>query len=115
MKFSVQLPTDRVERGDEYTSGSAVAQIAQAIERAGDCDTAFDVGHVGAAVQGMTGTMQLVRNIERRRVTFASSQIIDDDLQMSRSFFGEDIEQHRIHFERWLFDHLLFAKRRFDR
>ena len=35
MKFSVQLPTDRVERGDEYTSADAIAEMAEAIERAG--------------------------------------------------------------------------------
>ena len=35
MKFSVQLPTDRVERGDEYTSADAIAEMADAIERAG--------------------------------------------------------------------------------
>jgi probable F420-dependent oxidoreductase len=35
VKFSVQLPTDRVERGDEFTSVSAIAEMAQAIERAG--------------------------------------------------------------------------------
>ena len=35
MKFSVQLPTDRVERGGEYTGGEAIAQMAKAIERAG--------------------------------------------------------------------------------
>ncbi len=35
MKFSVQLPTDRVERGDEYTSADAIAEMAEAIELAG--------------------------------------------------------------------------------
>ena len=35
MKFSVQLPTDRVEGGDEYTSASAITEMAEAIERAG--------------------------------------------------------------------------------
>lgn len=35
MKFSVQLPTDRVERGDEYTGADAIAEMAEAIERAG--------------------------------------------------------------------------------
>ncbi len=35
MKFSVQLPTDRVERGDEYISADAIAEMAEAIERAG--------------------------------------------------------------------------------
>jgi probable F420-dependent oxidoreductase len=35
VKFSVQLPTDRVEQGDEYTSASAIAEMAGAIERAG--------------------------------------------------------------------------------
>ena len=35
MKFSVQLPTDRVERGEEYTSASAITEMAKAIESAG--------------------------------------------------------------------------------
>ncbi len=35
MRFSVQLPTDRVEREGEYTSQSAIAEMAGAIERAG--------------------------------------------------------------------------------
>ena len=44
MKFSVQLPTDRVERGEEYTSASAITEMAKAIESAGfDAD---DFRHV---------------------------------------------------------------------
>ena len=35
MKFSVQLPTDRVEQGEEYTSIAAITEIAAAIEVAG--------------------------------------------------------------------------------
>jgi probable F420-dependent oxidoreductase len=35
VKFSVQLPTDRVERGGEYTSAGAIAEMARAIEGAG--------------------------------------------------------------------------------
>lgn len=35
MKFSVQLPTDRVEQGEEYTSLAAITEIAAAIEAAG--------------------------------------------------------------------------------
>ncbi len=35
MKFSVQLPTDRVEQGDEFISAGAIAVMAEAIERAG--------------------------------------------------------------------------------
>jgi probable F420-dependent oxidoreductase len=35
MKFSVQLPTDRVDRGDEFVSGAAVAEMASAAESAG--------------------------------------------------------------------------------
>lgn len=35
MKFSVQLPTDRVKQGDEYTSAGAISEIAVAIESAG--------------------------------------------------------------------------------
>lgn len=35
MKLSVQLPTDRVERGEEYTSAAAIAEMASAVEAAG--------------------------------------------------------------------------------
>ena len=35
MKFSVQLPTDRVDQGDEFVGLSAIAEVASAIERAG--------------------------------------------------------------------------------
>ncbi len=35
MRFSVQLPTDRVERGSEFTSRGAVVAMAGAVERAG--------------------------------------------------------------------------------
>lgn len=35
MKFSLQLPTDRVEQGDEYTSAGAISELARAIEDAG--------------------------------------------------------------------------------
>jgi probable F420-dependent oxidoreductase len=35
VKFSVQLPTDRVEDGDAFTSASAITQMASAIEAAG--------------------------------------------------------------------------------
>ena len=35
MKFSVQLPTDRVEGGLEFTSNDAIAEMSEAIEAAG--------------------------------------------------------------------------------
>jgi probable F420-dependent oxidoreductase len=35
MRFSLQLPTDRVDAGEEFTSGAAVAEMARAIEAAG--------------------------------------------------------------------------------
>ncbi|MGI9431124.1 MAG: TIGR03619 family F420-dependent LLM class oxidoreductase [Myxococcota bacterium] len=35
MKYSVQLPTDRVEQGDEFTSLEAIAEMAAGVERAG--------------------------------------------------------------------------------
>jgi probable F420-dependent oxidoreductase len=34
VRFAVQLPTDRVDRGDEFDSGEAVAQMARAAEAA---------------------------------------------------------------------------------
>ncbi len=44
MKFSVQLPTDRVERGEEFTSLEAITEMAVAIEQAG-FDACFVTEH----------------------------------------------------------------------
>ena len=41
MRFSAQLPTDRVTRGAEFTSASSIAEMARALESAG-----FDAGYV---------------------------------------------------------------------
>lgn len=35
MQFSIQLPTDRVDRGDEFLGAEALAQLARAAEEAG--------------------------------------------------------------------------------
>ncbi|MEM7412737.1 MAG: LLM class F420-dependent oxidoreductase [Myxococcota bacterium] len=35
MRFSVQLPTDRVDAGDEFVSAAAIREMAQAVEAAG--------------------------------------------------------------------------------
>ncbi len=35
MRFSVELPTQRVDQGDEFVSGEAVAEVARAAEAAG--------------------------------------------------------------------------------
>ena len=35
MRYSVQLPTDRVEQADEFVSVAAIRQMAQAVEKAG--------------------------------------------------------------------------------
>ncbi len=44
MRFSVQLPTDRVEQGAEFTSAEAISEVAGAIERAG-FDACFVTEH----------------------------------------------------------------------
>ena len=44
MRFSLQLPTDRVAAGDEFVSGAAVAEMAAAIEHAG-FDACFVTEH----------------------------------------------------------------------
>jgi len=41
MRFSGQLPTDRVAKGAEFTSAAGIAEMAQALEAAG-----FDAGYV---------------------------------------------------------------------
>ena len=44
LKFSIQLPTDRVDAVDQFGTADAIAEIAQAIERAG-FDAAFVTEH----------------------------------------------------------------------
>ncbi len=44
MRFSLQLPTDRVDAGDEFVGGPAVAEMARAIEAAG-FDACFVTDH----------------------------------------------------------------------
>ena len=44
MRFTLQLPTDRVDAGDEFTSGPAVAEMARAAEAAG-FDACFVTEH----------------------------------------------------------------------
>ncbi len=44
MRFSVQLPTDKVEFGQEFVSGAAVAEMARAAEQAG-FDACFVTDH----------------------------------------------------------------------
>lgn len=44
LKFSIQLPTDRVDALDQFGTADAIAEIAQAVERAG-FDAAFVTEH----------------------------------------------------------------------
>lgn len=44
VRFSIQLPTDRVDAGDEFASGPAVAEMARAAEAAG-FDACFVTDH----------------------------------------------------------------------
>src|SRR5215475_14521734 len=41
MRFSAQLPTDRVSKGTEFTGGAEIGEMARAVEAAG-----FDAGYV---------------------------------------------------------------------
>ena len=74
----------------------------EAIQRPGNRDPALDIGHVRTAVQGVTCTIQLVCDGIGRLVIFAGFEVIDDDLEMPGSLLGENVQQHRVHFERWL-------------
>ena len=44
MRFTLQLPTDRVAQGEEFVSAQAIAEMARAVERAG-FDAAFVTDH----------------------------------------------------------------------
>ena len=44
MRFSIQLPTDKVESPEEFVTGAAVAEMARAIEGAG-FDACFVTDH----------------------------------------------------------------------
>jgi probable F420-dependent oxidoreductase len=48
VRFTVQLPTDRVAQGDEFVSPEAIAQMARAAEQAG-FDAAFVTDHPAPA------------------------------------------------------------------
>lgn len=54
MKFSVQLPTHRVEAGDEFVSASAIAEMALAAENAG-FDACFVTDHPFPTDKWMAG------------------------------------------------------------
>ena len=71
----------------------------EAVECTRNRDTAFDVGHVRAAVQRMTGTVQLVGDGIRRAVAVAGGEVVRDDPEVSGRLFRKDVEQHRIHLE----------------
>ena len=44
MRYSLQLPSDRVDAADEFVNGAAIAQLARAIESAG-FDACFVTEH----------------------------------------------------------------------
>ena len=44
MRFSLQLPTDRVDAGPEFVSGAAVSELARSAEQAG-FDACFVTEH----------------------------------------------------------------------
>ncbi len=54
-------------------------------------------------MERVAGTVQFVGDIERRLVSLAGSEIVSNDLEMPLRLFRKDIQQHRIHFERWFF------------
>ena len=102
-------------RGPEYVQpglleSDLVVVIAadETIQCRGDCHTSFDVRHIGAAVQRMTGSMQFVSNSKRRFMARTGFKVICDDFEMPCRLFGEDVIEHRVHLERLLFrDRLL--------
>ena len=86
----------------------------ESVQCGGNLDTTTHIRHVGAAMQSVTGTMQVLRNIERRRMALASIQIVVDDFQVTCRFLGKNIQQHRVHFKCRLF-FLIFLIRQIDR
>lgn len=54
MRFSVQLPTHRVEAGDEFVSATAIGEMARAAERAG-FDACFVTDHPFPTDKWMAG------------------------------------------------------------
>ena len=73
------------------------------IQRTCYSNAALDIRHVRTAMQRVTGAMQSIGDIERRLVPFTGLKIVDDDLHMTGRFLRENIQQYRIHLERWLF------------
>jgi alkanesulfonate monooxygenase SsuD/methylene tetrahydromethanopterin reductase-like flavin-dependent oxidoreductase (luciferase family) len=54
MRFSIQLPTDRVEQGDEFVSRDAIIEMARAVEHAG-FDACYVTDHPAPAASFLEG------------------------------------------------------------
>ena len=102
---------ERVEPGLLETDLVIVNATHKAIEGCGNGHTAFDVGHVGAAMQRVAGPMQLVGDVEWRRVPLARGQVIGNDFEVSGRFLREDVVKDRIHLERRLLLDRFFGSR----
>ncbi len=73
------------------------------VQRRSDGNPAFYVRHVGAAMQCMARTVQLVGYGKRRLVLGARVDIVGNRFQVTRRFLGEDIVENRVHFRRRFF------------
>ncbi len=71
----------------------------ETIQRRRHLYTALHIGHIGTAMQRMACTIQFVRYVERRFVTFVRGQVIRDDLKVAAGFFRENVIEHRVHFK----------------
>ena len=91
---------DRRNTGFLETDLVIVYAPDELVQRAGYGYPAIDIGHIRAAVQRVTGTVQLVRHVKGRPVPGASLYVVVNGLEVTRRFLGKNIEQHGIHFER---------------
>ena len=80
-----------------------------------NCDAAFDVGHIGATVQGVTSAVQFVCHMKRCVMPVAGIQIIVDYFQMTGRFLGKYIQQDRVHLQGGRFFRSLLCSGRADR
>ena len=72
----------------------------EAIHRSGNGDAPLDIGHIGAAVQRVAGAIEFFRYREGWPTTIACGDVIAYVLQVTGCLLGEDVEQHRVHFQR---------------
>ena len=112
----VDIPDDRIDGARRRTqrieprfleANLVIVDVThETVQCGGHCNTSIDVRHIGAAMQCVAGAVQFVGNVERRCVSFASLEVVRDDLEVACRLLREDVVEDRIHLQR----HFLFRR-----